>query len=124
MDLAFRPDLIILIVVLSVLITAQMASDGRSDWLKGTQLLVVYFALALTFFLAALTGSENGTSKGAGVQPRCAQCRQRADINHQCLMVAQADRESLGRSRRIETGKPRDQDTNIKDACKLFEHHK
>ena len=49
MDLAFRPDLI-LIVVVSVLITAQMASDGRSDWLKGTQLLVVYFALALTFF--------------------------------------------------------------------------
>jgi Ca2+:H+ antiporter len=49
MDLAFRPDLI-LIVFLSVLITAQMANDGRSDWLKGTQLLVVYFALALTFF--------------------------------------------------------------------------
>ncbi|MDN0076930.1 hypothetical protein QU481_18970 [Crenobacter sp. SG2303] len=49
MDLAFRPDLI-LIVVLSVIVTAQVASDGRSDWLKGTQLLVVYFALALTFF--------------------------------------------------------------------------
>ena len=49
MDLAFRPDLV-LIVVLSALVTAQMASDGRSDWLKGTQLLVVYFALALMFF--------------------------------------------------------------------------
>jgi Ca2+:H+ antiporter len=49
MDLAFRPDLI-LIVILSVLVTTQVASDGRSDWLKGTQLLVVYFILALTFF--------------------------------------------------------------------------
>ncbi|WP_042877571.1 calcium/proton exchanger [Cupriavidus necator] len=49
MDLAFRPALV-LIVVLSVLVTAQMASDGRSDWFKGIQLLVVYFALALTFF--------------------------------------------------------------------------
>jgi len=49
MDLAFRPGLV-LMVVLSVLVTAQIAGDGRSDWLKGTQLLVVYFALALTFF--------------------------------------------------------------------------
>jgi Ca2+:H+ antiporter len=49
MDLAFRPDLV-LIVVLSALVTVQMASDGRSDWLKGTQLLVVYFALALMFY--------------------------------------------------------------------------
>ncbi|WP_235026030.1 calcium/proton exchanger [Caballeronia arationis] len=48
MDLAFRPGLI-LIVVLSILITAQIANDGRSDWLRGTQLLIVYFALALTF---------------------------------------------------------------------------
>lgn len=49
MDLAFRPDLI-LIVVMSGLVTAQIAGDGRSDWFKGAQLLVVYFALALTFF--------------------------------------------------------------------------
>jgi Ca2+:H+ antiporter len=49
MDLAFRPGLI-LIVVLSVLVTAQISGDGRSDWFKGAQLLVVYFALALTFF--------------------------------------------------------------------------
>jgi Ca2+:H+ antiporter len=49
MDLAFRPGLI-LIVVLSVLVTAQITGDGRSDWFKGAQLLVVYFALALTFF--------------------------------------------------------------------------
>jgi hypothetical protein len=111
-------------VVLSVLVTVQLASDGRSDLLKGTRLLVVYFALALTFFLAALTRTKNGTSKGAGVQPRCAQCGQRADTNHQCLMVVQVDRESLGQSRRIETGKPRDQDANVKHACKLFDHHK
>ncbi|WP_244223034.1 hypothetical protein [Cupriavidus lacunae] len=49
MDLAFRPALV-LMVVLSVLVTAQMASDGHADWFKGAQLLVVYFALALTFF--------------------------------------------------------------------------
>lgn len=49
MDLAFRPALV-LMVVLSVLVTAQMASDGHADWFKGTQLLIVYFALALTFF--------------------------------------------------------------------------
>jgi Ca2+:H+ antiporter len=55
-------------VVLSVLVTAQLASDGRSGWLNGTQLLVVYFALARTFFSAPI-----------------------ADINHQCLMVARAD---------------------------------
>jgi hypothetical protein len=40
------------------------------------------------------------------------------------VRLAKADRESLGLSRRIETGKPRDQDTNVKHACKLFDHHK
>lgn len=49
MDLAFRPALV-LIVTLSVVVTAQMASDGYADWFKGIQLLVVYFTLALTFF--------------------------------------------------------------------------
>jgi Ca2+:H+ antiporter len=49
MDLAF-PAGLVLIVFLAVLITGQVASDGRSDWLKGTQLLVVYLVLALTFF--------------------------------------------------------------------------
>jgi Ca2+:H+ antiporter len=49
MDLAFAPSLV-LIVFLAVLITGQVASDGRSDWLKGVQLLIVYLVLALTFF--------------------------------------------------------------------------
>jgi len=49
MDLAFRPALV-LIVILAVVVTAQMASDGYADWFKGMQLLVVYFTLALTFF--------------------------------------------------------------------------
>jgi Ca2+:H+ antiporter len=49
MDLAFSPGLV-LIVFLAVLITGQVAGDGRSDWLKGAQLLVVYLVLALTFF--------------------------------------------------------------------------
>lgn len=49
MDLAF-PAGLVLIVFLAVLITGQVANDGRSDWLKGVQLLVVYLVLALTFF--------------------------------------------------------------------------
>ena len=49
MDLAF-PTGLVLIVLLSVLITGQVAGDGRSDWLKGVQLLAVYLVLGLTFF--------------------------------------------------------------------------
>ena len=49
MDLAFSPGLV-LMVLLSILITGQVASDGRSDWLKGTQLLAVYLILGLTYF--------------------------------------------------------------------------
>ena len=49
MDLAFAPGLV-LIVLLSVLITGQVAGDGRSDWLKGVQLLAVYLVLGLTFY--------------------------------------------------------------------------
>ena len=49
MDLAF-PAGLVLIVLLSVLVTGQVAADGRSDWLKGVQLLAVYVVLGLTFF--------------------------------------------------------------------------
>jgi Ca2+:H+ antiporter len=49
MDLAFSPGLV-LTVLLSVLITGQVAGDGRSDWLKGMQLLAVYLVLGLAFF--------------------------------------------------------------------------
>jgi Ca2+:H+ antiporter len=49
MDLAF-PAGLVLIVLLAVLITGQVAADGRSDWLKGIQLLTVYVVLGLTFF--------------------------------------------------------------------------
>ena len=49
MDLAF-PSGLVLIVLLSVLITGQVAADGRSDWLRGVQLLAVYVVLGLTFF--------------------------------------------------------------------------
>jgi Ca2+:H+ antiporter len=49
MDLAF-PNGLVLVVLLSVLIAGQVANDGRSDWLKGVQLLAVYFVLGLTFF--------------------------------------------------------------------------
>jgi Ca2+:H+ antiporter len=49
MDLAF-PSGLVLIVLLSVLVTGQVAADGRSDWLRGVQLLAVYVVLGLTFF--------------------------------------------------------------------------
>lgn len=49
MDLAF-PAGLVMMVLLSALITAQVAGDGRSDWLKGVQLLAVYLVFALAFF--------------------------------------------------------------------------
>lgn len=49
MDLTLGGGLV-LTVFLAVLITGQVAGDGRSDWLKGVQLLAVYVVLGLTFF--------------------------------------------------------------------------
>jgi Ca2+:H+ antiporter len=57
MDLAFSAGLA-LIVLLSVVITGQIAGDGRSDWLEGVQLLAVYLVLALAFFF--LPGKSTG----------------------------------------------------------------
>jgi Ca2+:H+ antiporter len=49
MDLVFSPGLV-LSVLLAVLICGQVAGDGRSDWLRGAQLLAVYVVLGLAFF--------------------------------------------------------------------------
>jgi len=49
MDLLFSSGLV-LTVLLSVLITGQVAGDGCSDWLRGVQLLAVYVILGLAFF--------------------------------------------------------------------------
>jgi len=43
-------------VLLSVLIAGQVAGDGRSDWLKGVQLLAVYLILGLAFFSSPPAG--------------------------------------------------------------------
>jgi Ca2+:H+ antiporter len=56
MDLAF-PAGLVLIVLLSVLITGQVAGDGRSDWLKGVQLLAVYLVLGLAFFFLPIAST-------------------------------------------------------------------
>ena len=50
MDLLFGKGLLLAVFV-AVVITGQVASDGRSDWLKGVQLLTVYLILGLAFFL-------------------------------------------------------------------------
>ncbi len=49
LDLAF-PAGLVLVLLLSVLVVTQVAGDGRSDWLKGAQLLAVYLVLGLTYF--------------------------------------------------------------------------
>lgn len=50
MDLVFGEGQV-LVVLLAVLITAQIAGDGRSDWLKGGQLPAVKVIIGLAFFL-------------------------------------------------------------------------
>jgi Ca2+:H+ antiporter len=50
MDLLFGKGLV-LATLLAVLITGQVAGDGRSNWLKGIQLLAVYLILGLAFLL-------------------------------------------------------------------------
>lgn len=57
MDLAF-PGALVLIVLLSTLITGQVAGDGRSDWLRGAQLLTVYLVLAISFFFLPGTSAS------------------------------------------------------------------
>jgi Ca2+:H+ antiporter len=57
MDLAFSGGLV-LTVTLAVWITGQVAADGRSDWLRGVQLLAVYLILALVFLFAEGAGSR------------------------------------------------------------------
>jgi Ca2+:H+ antiporter len=55
MDLLFTGGMV-LTVLLAVLITGQVAGDGRSDWLKGVQLLAVYGILGLAYFFAPVPG--------------------------------------------------------------------
>jgi Ca2+:H+ antiporter len=49
MDLVFTPAEVLAVFV-AVLITAQIASDGESNWLEGVQLLAVYVILGIVFF--------------------------------------------------------------------------
>ena len=58
MDLAF-PAGLVLVVLVSVLITAQVANDGRSDWLEGIQLLTIYLVLGLTLFFVPANSTSS-----------------------------------------------------------------
>jgi Ca2+:H+ antiporter len=49
MDLVFTP-FEVLSVVAAVWVAAQIAGDGRSDWLEGVQLVAVYIVLAMVFY--------------------------------------------------------------------------
>jgi Ca2+:H+ antiporter len=55
MDLSFGGGGV-LTVLLAVLVTGQVAGDGRSDWLKGVQLLAVYVILGLAYFFLPASG--------------------------------------------------------------------
>lgn len=50
MDLVFTPAEVLAVLV-SVVITGQIASDGESNWLEGVLLVAVYLILAVEFFL-------------------------------------------------------------------------
>ena len=58
MDLAFPAGLVLLVLV-SVVITTQVANDGRSDWLEGVQLLTIYVILGLTFFFLPASATSS-----------------------------------------------------------------
>jgi Ca2+:H+ antiporter len=49
MDLVFRPAEV-LAVTLSVIVMAEIASDGESNWMEGVQLLAVYVVLGIVFY--------------------------------------------------------------------------
>jgi len=49
MDLVFTPAEVVA-VGLGILISAQIAGDGESNWLEGVQLLAVYLILAIIFY--------------------------------------------------------------------------
>jgi Ca2+:H+ antiporter len=51
MPLVFSPGLVVS-VLLAVMISGQVSSDGRTDWFRGAQLLSVYLILAAVFFYA------------------------------------------------------------------------
>ena len=38
-------------LIVSVIITNKVASDGKSNWLEGVQLLAVYLIIAAAFFV-------------------------------------------------------------------------
>jgi Ca2+:H+ antiporter len=49
LNLVFTP-MEVLAIVLAVLITGQIASDGETNWLEGVQLLAVYVVLGIVFY--------------------------------------------------------------------------
>ncbi|MGH8038170.1 MAG: calcium/proton exchanger [Stenotrophomonas sp.] len=56
MSLLFGPGLVLSVLV-AVIITGQVASDGRADWLRGVQLLGLYVILATLFWFVPDAGT-------------------------------------------------------------------
>jgi Ca2+:H+ antiporter len=52
MNLSF-PKGLMLVVFSAVLISAMISGDGRSNWYKGVQLIIIYLIIAMMFYFAA-----------------------------------------------------------------------
>jgi Ca2+:H+ antiporter len=55
MDLVFSPAEVLAIVI-AVVVTTQIASDGESNWLEGAQMLAVYVIMGIVFYFLPETG--------------------------------------------------------------------
>ena len=56
MDLVFANGLVVT-VMLATFIAVPVTADGRSDWLKGLQLLAVYVILGILYFFVPSRGA-------------------------------------------------------------------
>ena len=66
---------------LAVLIGAVVAGDGRSNWYKGVQLIVVYVGIALMFYFVPAASSTVSSAESR------AACSNRASASRKCSLA-------------------------------------